>query len=248
MRLGLAAERRDSLPCLMHHFSNDSLDGVFMKIPKDLFIGSIHSSNKNGNFKVISYISHRKVLVQFSDTGYEAFCQPTAIRLGQVRDPYFKSVFGVGYIGSYTGPASKIDSYICWKGMIARCYSNLYQSNNKTYIGCFVHEDWHNFSNFKSWYDDNYPKDGCKYQIDKDIKIDGNKLYSPGTCMFVTAQKNSEAAHSKRYSFISPSGDIIHIYNMAKFCRENELTTTRMIKVHKEMKGAHKGWNPMKCQ
>lgn len=42
--------------------------------------------------------------------------------------------------------------------------------------------------------------------------------------------------------FISPTGEIFHIDNMRKFCRENGLDRSDMIRVHKERQSNHKGW------
>jgi len=36
------------------------------------------------------------------------------------------------------------------------------------------------------------------YQLDKDIKVQGNKLYSPDTCLFVTQEQNLAARKTGR--------------------------------------------------
>ena len=73
--------------------------------------------------------------------------------------------------------------------MFDRCYYSGYQDNNPTYRGCTVAEEWHNFQNFAKWYEDNYIEG---YQLDKDIKVEGNKVYGPDTCMFISKQENVE--------------------------------------------------------
>mgnify|MGYP007124213904 CR=1 FL=1 len=72
--------------------------------------------------------------------------------------------------------------------MIKRCYSSKVQQKRQTYIGCSVCEEWKYFSNFKQWYDTNY-KEG--FDLDKDILVEGNKIYSPDTCCFVPHYLNS---------------------------------------------------------
>ena len=79
-------------------------------------------------------------------------------------------------------------SYKEWTSMIRRCYSPKYHKKKPTYIGCQVCDEWRYLSNFKSWFDENY-KEGC--HLDKDILVQGNKVYSPDTCCFVPQYVNS---------------------------------------------------------
>jgi len=79
-------------------------------------------------------------------------------------------------------------SYSYWTNMFKRCYSNSSLLKRPTYIGCSVCDEWKYYSNFKKWFYENYI-DG--YQLDKDIIIDGNKVYSPETCCFVPNYLNS---------------------------------------------------------
>ncbi|ALY07069.1 hypothetical protein VmeM32_00078 [Vibrio phage vB_VmeM-32] len=76
--------------------------------------------------------------------------------------------------------------------MLGRCYDSKIQEKQPTYIDCSVCDEWHYFQNFATWYYDNYPKDGIseKYQLDKDLKVNGNKIYSPETCLFVSHAVN----------------------------------------------------------
>ena len=60
-----------------------------------------------------------------------------------------------------------------------------------------------------------WANDGEKYDLDKDIKKDGNKIYCPEFCQFTSKQKNIEKSRSKSYSFISPSGEVFNVYNLS---------------------------------
>lgn len=82
---------------------------------------------------------------------------------------------------------SDLKSYKTWDTMIRRCYSKYKQVENPTYIGCSVCEEWLTFSNFKRWFDENYIEG---YELDKDILVKGNKVYSPETCCFVPKRLN----------------------------------------------------------
>lgn len=71
--------------------------------------------------------------------------------------------------------------------MIKRCYDikskDYYQYGGK---GCIVCGEWHNFQNFAKWYDDNYYTiEGKNMNLDKDILIKNNKIYSPNSCIIV---------------------------------------------------------------
>lgn len=85
--------------------------------------------------------------------------------------------------------------YETWKGMLRRCYDEKYQKKKLTYVGCSVCEEWLTFSNFKAWMVNQYWRGK---QLDKDILIKGNKVYSPETCVFVSALTNSFT--TERYS------------------------------------------------
>lgn len=77
--------------------------------------------------------------------------------------------------------------YQVWKSMLVRCYSKKYQEKYPTYKGCSVSKDWLTFSNFKSWAE---TQDFEGKHLDKDLLFEGNKVYSPDTCVFVTPMVN----------------------------------------------------------
>lgn len=77
--------------------------------------------------------------------------------------------------------------YRTWVSMIERCYYGKFQEVQPTYIGCFVHDDWLLFSSFREWMK---TQDWKGKDLDKDIKIPGNKEYSPRTCVFVSGSLN----------------------------------------------------------
>ena len=78
--------------------------------------------------------------------------------------------------------------YRTWSNMINRCYSAKYQERNKTYMGCSVTDEWLTFSNFKAWME---KQNFEGMQLDKDLLFEGNKVYSPETCVFVTKAVNT---------------------------------------------------------
>lgn len=82
-------------------------------------------------------------------------------------------------------------SYIVWSNLLRRCLDDEIKAKLPTYQNCTLCEEWHEYSTFRDWYYDpcNGYKDG--YQLDKDILVKGNKLYSPETCCFVPHKINN---------------------------------------------------------
>lgn len=75
-----------------------------------------------------------------------------------------------------------------WQDMIRRCYSAKAHARRPTYVGCSVSPEWHSLMAFRSWMIVQ-PWEGM--ELDKDILIPGNKVYSPETCIFVSTALNS---------------------------------------------------------
>jgi hypothetical protein len=69
-----------------------------------------------------------------------------------------------------------------WKDMLTRCYDPDYQKKNPCYKGATVCEEWWDLRTFKQWMQ---KKDWKGKELDKDIRIPGNKEYGPDACMFV---------------------------------------------------------------
>ena len=77
--------------------------------------------------------------------------------------------------------------YQVWKEMLRRCYSNRYQEKYPTYIGCSVKKEWHSFMAFREWM---MKQEWQGKELDKDLLIQGNKIYSSVTCVFVGRSLN----------------------------------------------------------
>ncbi|HKM23661.1 MAG TPA: hypothetical protein VJY11_02655 [Erysipelothrix sp.] len=98
-----------------------------------------------------------------------------------------------GTIGYVNGEQKKKLVWACsfyktWKNMLDRCYSVKFQERQPTYIGCTVSKEWLTFSNFKNWM---MTQDWEGNHLDKDLLFEGNKVYSPETCVFVSRVVNN---------------------------------------------------------
>lgn len=115
-------------------------------------------------------------------------------------------VYGVGindYEKSVKCNNVHIPSYHTWVGMLKRCYCKKFLSTHNTYKSCYVCSEWLYFSNFKTWFDDNYISGYC---LDKDILVKGNKVYSPETCCFVPNEINVLLCKSDKQRGDTPIG------------------------------------------
>jgi len=123
-------------------------------------------------------------------------------------------VFGKGINDSWYEIAKKQDGkrvmcpyYRKWHSMIKRCYSAKYLKEHPTYIGCSVSKEWLRFSTFLKWMEGRFVKG---LELDKDIKIPGNKTYGEDGCMFVTRHVNSLLNKSLAQKGPFPTGVSFH--------------------------------------
>lgn len=214
-----------------------------MKKLVDMMVGCVHMTNHCGSVEVLEYVNCKKVKVLFKNTGNTLYFSAANIRAGKACDFMAPTVCGVGYLGKQgeqvTIGGVKVKAYMAWSNMLKRCYSEKSLISSPEYAGCSVCEEWHNYQEFKEWFNSNFV-DGL--QLDKDIIKEGNREYSPSTCKFVTAQENSEKANAKTIELISPNGDFFVISNLMKFCRENGLNHPYMCSVSTGKKQQYKGW------
>lgn len=152
-------------------------------------VGETRLNNLGSLMIVDEYNSSQDVWVRFPQ-GNLVNCSWQQFVNGNVKNVYDKSVFGIGFIGEGkykpVENGTVIEQYKVWNAMLARCYSERFQQKQPTYKGCSVCEEWLNFQNFAKWYDENfYQIKDYKMNLDKDILIKGNKIYSPETCVFV---------------------------------------------------------------
>ena len=215
--------------------------------PSDMRIGKVYRTNNSGYLEVFRYVNRNEVLVRFIETGTKVWTRSQYIRSGLVRDPMYPSVFGVGYVGIGSERSGlkgvKEKPYECWHSMMSRCYSEVVHSKFPTYKDCTVCEEWHNFQNFAAWYKDNYPNDGASYELDKDILLTGNRIYSPEACKFVTSKENSSFSKCKTYAFATPKKRrTVIVSNLVLFCEKLNIDPSCMRRVFNGGQKSHKGW------
>jgi hypothetical protein len=105
-----------------------------------------------------------------------------------------KLVYGVGindanYVVKPTINGKRVvcPFYEAWKSMLRRCYSAKHQAKYPTYIGCSVVPEWLSFMAFRAW---SLGQDWQGRDLDKDLLVQGNKVYGPQTCVFISSGLN----------------------------------------------------------
>lgn len=81
-----------------------------------------------------------------------------------------------------------------WKNMKTRC-DNRYTDQFPTYGGVSVCAEWEDFDTFAIWM---AAQDWRDKDLDKDILIQGNRVYGPETCRFVPHYVNAVFVGSSR--------------------------------------------------
>lgn len=111
-------------------------------------------------------------------------------------------IYGVGnndadYVTNPTidGKRHPCPFYRTWFNMFVRCYSEKSLVRHPSYNGCEVDERWHSFLAFKEWM---VTQGWHGKQLDKDLLVSENKIYSPETCIFVSRQVNVFMTDHKR--------------------------------------------------
>lgn len=158
-------------------------------------IGDKFQTTKFGEVVVSEVKDSRNITVVFSD-GNTVVCSAGNLRRGLIRNDYLPSVLGVGYIGRgdfssrIVGGNGRSVAYSTWSGMIRRCYCPKSLVKYPTYVGCSVDESWLNYQNFAKWYT-SQKSYGLGFDLDKDLTVPSNKVYSPEFCSLIPHEVNT---------------------------------------------------------
>jgi hypothetical protein len=135
--------------------------------------------------------------------------------------------------------------YNTWCEMLKRAYCPKYKTLHPTYEGVTVCEEWLRFSNFKAWMEQ---QDWKGKQLDKDLLVEGNKIYSPEFCVFIKGGVNKFMTQRDLHRGSSPLG--VHWDKRLKMyvaqCN-NPFTKKRVrLGVYLTEEEAHQAWKKRK--
>lgn len=120
--------------------------------------------------------------------------------------------------------------YTCWLSMKKR-------AKNRT--NCNVHLKWLTFAEFSAWSLANGYTDKMVLSRKGDV---GD--YSPDNASWVTdevSQAEANLTNSKHYTSMY-KGEVVQIFNLRSYCRENNLDQGHMVKVASGKRRVHKGY------
>ena len=172
-------------------------------------IGKVCKSTSSGDFKILTCNGARNVEIQFLKTGYKTTVYLGSIRNGKVKDRYAPSVYDIGIIGDkypsrVNGRNTK--EYVLWTNMLQRCYSDFYKKKYPTYESCEVSDNFKSYEYFYDWCHNQIGFGVKGWQLDKDLLIKGNKVYSESTCVFIPAEVNTLLVKSDKIRGKHPIG------------------------------------------
>ena len=135
--------------------------------------------------------------------------------------------------------------YARWTAMLERCCSERFKNKYQTYNDVTCSKEWLTFSNFKSWME---TQDWEGKDLDKDLLVYQNKIYSPETCCFLDHNINT---------FLLTNGKTRGKYPLGvSFSNRDHLYMSRVKIGHGEIKylgcfknpqDTHKAWQKAKA-
>ena len=163
---------------------------------KDFYEGNSFESLSSGTFEVIEYVDSGNVKIRFLD-GTETFVSSGNLRKGRVKNPNkINKLYGIAECDVVVNRSDEegYKAYTLYRSLITRVYDEKFLLRNENYKDVSVCDRWLKFSNFKS---DVFKMKGFdksisdKWELDKDLLSEGNKVYSPETCCFVPKTLNN---------------------------------------------------------
>lgn len=166
-----------------------------MRGSRRIEVGDVFNTKEGDKVEVVEYVKATKIVVKHRYRGHFTSVSADRLRKGMIKNPYWPSVFGVGYLGVGEHKTSEggrhTPHYKSWQRMLQRAYCPQYQAKHPTYRGMGVCPDWHNFQTFSTWWEEQ-PNAGRKgFTLDKDLIVGGNKEYGPKVCSFVPQEMNT---------------------------------------------------------
>lgn len=164
---------------------------------KKQYEGKVFKTKKCGSLIVTKYVSSKEVYVSFIETGYTTVTQMSRVLAGEVKDKFSPSVKGVGIVGHETIQCGgkQIREYKLWQDMLERCYCAKLHKRLPSYSGCTASDNFKYFPYFKEWCNNqmgfnSLDGKGLPFQLDKDVLLKGNNVYSETMCVFLPQEVN----------------------------------------------------------
>lgn len=203
------------------------------------FLGQKFLNKQGQELTVISKVKGKTFKVRFTSSGLVREANIDNIKAGKCKDLLAPTSSG-GFLGNAKGYSDK--ERVLWKNMLFRV------KDHENYKDASVCDRWLCLENFL---EDIRSMEGYAkwleggYDLDKDIKYKGNKVYSKQTCMFVPRKENqlhkAVRTTGKTYTAKHEDGTSVTFCNQRKFAMEYGLCTKNLGRAI--LKGGKvKGW------
>ena len=165
--------------------------------PPSVFAGDVFSTKEGYLVTVVEYFHAKKILVEFNDSRKtQIYVEAVQLRRGTLSNPNHPKTLGVGFmgIGPYVAKrAGKMTKeYTLWFHMLQRSTDEGRKSSSvpKAYHDKSTDPQWHNFQEFAEWCQWQVGFKNSGWELDKDLLVKHNKVYSPDTCVFLPNEVN----------------------------------------------------------
>ena len=171
---------------------------------KVLYEGKKFTTKNSGDVEVLEYTNSNHVMIKFLKTGHIKVVGMGNLKKGVVCDRDAPNLYGKGYTDISCNYDQRLHGI--WGGMFSRCYNTKYHEEYVSYKDCEVVGDFLYLSKFIKWCKSQKGYDQKGYQLDKDILVKGNKIYSTETCCFVPKDLNTLLTHRRKDKGLYPVG------------------------------------------
>lgn len=159
-------------------------------------LGNTYTTREGYEITIVEYKDRLNCTVEFKNEYRLENTSLQNVKKGLIKNPYHPTIYNIGYLGHGKYKSSifgrKTYLYKTWMSMFSRCYDEKVHERQPNYKDVDVCAEWYNFQNFAQWMEGKYnPETMQGWQLDKDILIKGNKIYSPDTCCFVPSEINN---------------------------------------------------------
>ena len=164
-----------------------------LALKKVEYEGRVFKTNNYGDVVVLEYNNARDVTIKFLNTGNIRKTGTPELRNGEIRDNEAFPIYKVGVMdipNELRRGQPHPREYSIWNGVRQRCYNENIRHLTPSYQGVEMSENFKKYSYFKEWCNKQVGFDQEGWQLDKDILVKGNKLYSEDTCCFVPPEIN----------------------------------------------------------
>ena len=165
-----------------------------LALKKAEYEGKVFKTKNYGDVVVLDYYNARDVTIKFLNTGNVRKTGTSELKKGEIRDNEAFPVYIVGIMDVPNEARRNVPipkEYSIWNGVRHRCYNENIRHLTPSYQEAEMSENFKRYSYFKEWCNKQIGFDQDGWQLDKDILIKGNKLYSEATCCFVPPEINT---------------------------------------------------------